>query len=156
MSERNLKLLSAVVILAALGPPDWLPPAPDVVFTQVRSDGIELTDNYPATCDGRICRGALPVAFASGKCLVSAWAELPETPTTSGKILFSAGLCTPGSYMHSGQTAGAGKFTLDAHGAATAVVPVLRDVSAIRDLVLRADDLVYVRVDVVASTHAHR
>jgi hypothetical protein len=151
-----MKLLSAVIVLAALGPPDWLPPAPDVLFTQVSSNGAELTDNYPAICGGGTCRGALPVAFAYGNCLVSAWVEMPRTPADPGQIQFSAGLCTADPNLHSGQTGGEGKFRLDAHGAASVVVPVLRDDSVIRDLVRRADDQIFIRVDIIAATHAHR
>jgi hypothetical protein len=149
-----MKLLPAVAILTALGPPDWLPPSPEVMFTQVDQNGNELSDNYPATCGMDACRAALPVHFRSGQCLVSGWVRLPEPTGVPSAVILSAGLCTSPKPM-SVETRILGGFKLDAHGAASATVEIGSDPGPVRDLVRRAEDIAYVRVDVIASTHAH-
>jgi hypothetical protein len=83
-----MKLLSVAVILAALGPPDWLPPAPDVLLTQVDANGKELSDSFPAVCGLGVCRGALPVIFTDGSCLVRCFSR--RRNATEGQGWFRA------------------------------------------------------------------
>jgi hypothetical protein len=153
---RYLKLLSAVFVLAALGLPDWRPPAPDVTVTQVDRNGKELSDSYPAICSAGISRGGLPVDFATGRCFVNGWVRFSDASHVPGEVLFSAALCTPSAALPSGVTGGVDGFWLDTHGAVTHVVEVNRDGGPLRNLLRRPDDMAFIRVDVVASTHAHR
>jgi hypothetical protein len=148
--------LSALVILAALGPPDWLPPAPDVLFTPVDRNGNELSDNYPAVCGGETCRATLPVAFGDRACLVNGWVRLPRAPETAGVVLLSAGPCTKSRTWHPAETVGAGTFSLDAHGATSVTFAMAgRDPDAVELLAAGGGDAL-IRVDIVASTHARR
>lgn len=150
-----MKLLAAVAILTALGPPDWLPPSPEVMFTQVDQNGNELSDNYPAVCGPDACRGSVPVRFRSGRCLVSGWVSLPDPSGVPSTIILSAGLCSSPSLM-AVEAKILGGLRLDANGAASDTFEIGPDDGPIRDLVRRAEDIAYIRVDVIASTHDHR
>ena len=151
-----MKLLSVAVILAALGPPDWLPPAPDVLLTQVDANGKELSDSFPAVCGLGVCRGALPVIFTDGSCLVSTWVHLPEYRREPGQMLFAAAQCDGGPRLVPGAAIGRDEFHLDQRGAATLMTKVGPDADPWSDLIARGEQIAYIRVDIIASTHAHR
>ncbi len=155
--EHRRLYAAAALFLAALLGPDFLPPAPTVLFTQVDAAGRELGDSFRAQCAGDVCRTSFVVEFASVTCLVNALVKLPLL-SRQGSIMISVSPCAPDSLpLHRRNLGQLADFTLDAHGATNQVVNVASTGacgSPRNDLVVRYCDNALVRVDIVLWTTA--
>lgn len=144
--------VAGALVLAALLGPDFLPPAPAVVFTQVDARGRELGDSYAAICALDTCRATFPADFDVRACVVNAEVLLPVR-STHARMLFSANSCVPGApkgeQLNLHQSA---DLTLDRYGATSETVSLDSCQPAANDPNFRACGNARIRVDIVLWT----
>jgi hypothetical protein len=148
------------VMLAALLGPYFLPPAPEVLFTQVNGAGRELDDSYRMLCGDRICRGAFFVKVTGGICLLNARVSLPDAGGMAEIRIVPDLQCTTTRRMPAPLAAEQSALVhVDQYGAATHVIGLA---SGPRNDPLSCDGPTqcsvagYLRVDLILATSSHR
>jgi hypothetical protein len=155
--DRAVGLIAASLVLAALLGPDFLPPAPLVVFTQVDARGGELGSGVRAQCAGVVCRATLRVRFDNRSCVGDAVVTLP-LGTRKVLVAFSIRSCSPRSWPATvGVIPDGMPFSLDSYGAMTQVAELVcqgESNEGLNDLVAHICGSALLRVDIVLWTTA--